>query len=381
MKKKVLSVIIGLTLILTLALSSLPGCGGGGGGASPTATTQPTVPPASDVIKFRWQHNLAADNPLYFVAEDLAKDLQIGSNGRLELEVLPQGTVCGNLEILDKVGDGTIDVGTSTDSLWGERDPRFYLVGNITGGMTVDEAITWLIEDTWAKMGGGWQMANDVFAKYNCIWLFWDLGAPLQDYISNKPLVSNTDYKGVKVRATGWAAKVLAEPEFGAVVSDEAEGDIYAALEKGAIDAAFAGSPSENALLGLDKVGKYAGFPGMQATMRTGSLLVNTDKWNLLPGDIQMLFQQLCQKYAMHNYAYRVNNDTEAFNAMKAAGVQTITQNEDCQRAWVNASWRLADEIAAKDAEFKKGWDVLQEVFAYIRPYFKLQTPNYEDIQ
>lgn len=379
MKKKVLSVIIGLTLILTLALSSLPGCGGGG--ASPTATTEPTVPPASDVMKWRWQHNLAADDPLYFIAQDLAKDIQVGSGGRFEFEILPRGTVCGNMEVLDKVGDGTVDVGTSTDSLWGEKDPRFYLIGNIAGGMTVDEAITWLIDDGWAESGGGWKLANDVFAEHNCKWLLWDVGAPLQDYISNKPLVSNTDYKGVKVRATGWAAKVLAEPEFGAVVSDEAEGDIFAALEASSIDAAFFGSPSENTLLGIDKAGKYAGFPGMTSTARVGSLIINMDKWNSLGEDLQLFLHQLGQKYALHNYAYRVNEDTEAFHAMEAAGIEMITQDEDCQRAWVNVSWRLADDIAAKDAKFKKGWDLLSEVFAVIRPYFKLQTPNYEDIE
>jgi TRAP-type mannitol/chloroaromatic compound transport system substrate-binding protein len=284
------------------------------------------------------------------------------------------------LEVLEAVGSGKLDMGTVYDSIHGEMDPRFYVVGNLPAGMTVDESMCWLVEDQWAEQGGGWQLAKELYAEHNCEWLFFSFGPPLMDYLSTKKIESNTDYKGVKVRATGLVAKVLQEPEFGAVVSDQAEADVYSALEKGDIEAAFLYGPEYNVGLNLHKVAKYAGFPGMQAQMRTTGLLMNSDKYIMLTEDIQNYLKWACQTFAIHTYAYKVMNDAGAWHEMKDAGIEMVTQNEDCQIAWEQASWRIMDDIAAKDAKFKKVWNLWRSMVRMLRPYMKMQLPNYEDI-
>ncbi len=57
-----------------------------------------------------------------------------------------------------------------------------------------------------------------------------------------------------------------------------------------------------------------------------------------------------------------------------------VKQDEDCQRAWFNASSRVADAIAEKDADFKKMLVAYRYAQDLLRPYIKLQTPNYEDL-
>jgi TRAP-type mannitol/chloroaromatic compound transport system substrate-binding protein len=376
-KRKILTVFIGLTLLLTLAFSAIPGCGGGGGGGE---VAPPPLPEVEGAIVMRWQHNLAADDPLYFLAEKVADDIKVGTANRLIVELVPTGTICGNMETLDAVSSGKLDMATVYDSQWGEVDPRFYVLGNLPAGMTADESIAWLVDDSYAEKGGGWGLAQELYNAHNCQWFLYSFGAPLMDYMSTKKIESNTDYKGVKVRATGLVAKVLQEPEFGAIVSDQKVEDLYSALEKGEVDAVFYDNPARNQALGLDKVTKYGGFPGMSMQTRTGSIIMNMDKFNTLTDDIKNYMKWAMQTVAIHMYAYQVMNDAQAFHDMKDAGVEMVVQNEDCQVAWEKVSWRLMNDVAKKDANFKKAWDLYKEMIFLLRPYMKLHIPNYEDI-
>jgi len=375
MKKRLFSVIVGLTLVLTLLFATLPGCGGGGQATPPPIT--PTGEPTGGTWK--WQHNLPASDPMYFMAERIADDVKVGTGGRLTWELMPQGTAVANTEILDAVGKGTVDVGTCWDSQWADKDPAFYLIGGFPGGMTVYESVCWSIEDEWAEKGGGWGLRDATYAKFGVKSLPVNFGPPLMDYLGSKSISKPGDYKGLKVRAAGLTAKVLAEPEFGCTVSSEGEADVYAALEKGTIDAAFVGTPSENATLNLPKVAKFAGFPGMQQQCRVGSIIINMAKWNSLGDDIKTYVKWMLQETAVRSYAYQVNNDVKAFNDMKAAGITTVSQDKDLQTQWSTVSWRLMDKFAASDAAFKKAFDTWKEVLDLIRPYMAMNIPNYDE--
>ncbi len=285
MKKKLTIVLIGLTLVLTLIFGSLPGC------APAKPPPAPLAPGVEGGIVWRWQHNLPKTDPMYFLAEDLVSDIKIATGGRLVLDLQPMGTFVGNLDILDAVGKGTVEIGTSFDDLWGEKDPRFYIAGNLPGsGMTFAEVQAWMAD----RELKGKVYVQEVFAKFGVHALMWAFGPPQQDYSANKALASAKDYSGAKIRATGYTAMVLKEPEFKAVVSAQKEDDVYAALENGTIDATFVGMVAEPAAVNLQKVAKYAGFPGMSQLSRLGSILINRANWDSLTDDIKLIFEQCC---------------------------------------------------------------------------------------
>jgi len=110
LRKKTLSVLLGIALTFILIFGLLPACGGGepqptGTGAAPTA--------AGEVFNFRYQSNALAGTPTYWVEEEYAANLSQASGGRLNLQVQPQGAIVGSMEIFDAVSTGAIEVGGS----------------------------------------------------------------------------------------------------------------------------------------------------------------------------------------------------------------------------------------------------------------------------
>ena len=112
MRKKVLTVLIGLTLVLTMVFGLLPACGNGETtpGVSPTGTVA-----QGEVFQWRWQSNANAGTQTYWLSEEFASVVKEASAGRIILDLQPQGAIVGTLEIFDAVATGAIEAGSSCD--------------------------------------------------------------------------------------------------------------------------------------------------------------------------------------------------------------------------------------------------------------------------
>ncbi len=108
MRKRVLTVLIGITLVLTMIFGLLPACGGG------TETPQPGGTVAQiDKIKWRYQSNALAGTSTYWTEEEFVKNIEDATGGRLTAELAPQGAIVGSMEIFDAVATGAIEAGNS----------------------------------------------------------------------------------------------------------------------------------------------------------------------------------------------------------------------------------------------------------------------------
>jgi TRAP-type mannitol/chloroaromatic compound transport system substrate-binding protein len=90
------------------------------------------------------------------------------------------------------------------------------------------------------------------------------------------------DLKGLKFRIGGWAGRTF--QKLGSVPQQIAGGDIYPALEKGAIDAAEWVGPYDDEKLGFSKVAKYYYYPGWWEGGMALHFLINLERWDALPG-------------------------------------------------------------------------------------------------
>jgi TRAP-type mannitol/chloroaromatic compound transport system substrate-binding protein len=128
-KKKVLLVLIGLTLVLSLVFSFLPGCDGGEttpGATTPGATTPGATTPGAttpgpaptgqgEVFNWRLQSTSTAGASTWWIDEMIVDNIATVSNGRLMLDLLPTGSIVGTMEIFDAVRQGAVECGTSCD--------------------------------------------------------------------------------------------------------------------------------------------------------------------------------------------------------------------------------------------------------------------------
>ena len=164
------------------------------------------------------------------------------------------------------------------------------------------------------------------------------------------------DYKGLPIRFFGLGGKTL--QQLGASVTLLPGGEIFAALEKKAIEGAEFSMPAIDSKLGFYKIAKYNYFPGWHQQATFFELLINKDVWNSMSKRQQMLIETLCMASTLNTMAW-----TESIQApvlienVKKNGV-TLKYWDDNTLAAIEKAWEeVAAENSAKDAYFKKVWE------------------------
>jgi TRAP-type mannitol/chloroaromatic compound transport system substrate-binding protein len=110
-------------------------------------------------------------------------------------------------------------------------------------------------QNAWMYYGGGLDMTRELFKDYNIVQFpAGNTGAQMGGWFREE-IKSVEDLRGLKFRIAGLAGQVLAK--LGVVPQQIAGGDLYPALEKGAIDAAEWAGPYDDEKLGFVKIAPY----------------------------------------------------------------------------------------------------------------------------
>lgn len=116
MRKKILLVIIGLTLVLTMLFGLLPACGGGA--PAPGASVEPGKPAptaAGEQFNWRFQTNTVSGTATYWLMQELVANIAKASGGRMVWNDFPQGAIVGMMEVFDAVATGAIETAATCD--------------------------------------------------------------------------------------------------------------------------------------------------------------------------------------------------------------------------------------------------------------------------
>jgi len=133
------------------------------------------------------------------------------------------------------------------------RIPAAVLFAAVPFGMEPWEYAAWWFE------GEGSKLANDIYNKQNIkVLLCSTIGPETAGWYRN-PITSLDDLKGLKIRFSGLGGMVL--NEVGASATLMAGGEIFAALEKGTLDATEYSMPAIDEVLGFHKITKIQPVP------------------------------------------------------------------------------------------------------------------------
>jgi len=382
MKKKLLAGLLSLVVVLSLVFVLLPGCTPssttptGTTATTPGSTSSPTStkPPSQGEVKeWRCQTSFTTGSAGWWLYEEVAERINKGTGGTLQIEMLPAGAIVGAMEVFDAVSTGAIEMGYGCDGYWQGTNMAFAITGMVAAQFTWDEMIVWLYSDEV----GGQKISQDLFAKYGIMSFPMVLGTGEAAYMSNKPIIDTSDYKGLAFRGMGWTGMCIQEPEFQAAGTMIPPGDVYTSLERGVIDACELGSPSGNWSLGIHEVTKYMGFPGVHQLTQVQNLLIGMDSWNQLTDAEKMVIQLACEASNNRSWGFNIWDSAITIPAYIDYGTEILTLSPECQGTWREVSWRLADEQAAQNADFDKVWSAQKDMLAILRPYLVLQTPDW----
>ncbi len=282
----------------------------------------------------------------------VAEQLELMSGGTLQMKVYEPNKLVPPFEILDAVSSGKINSGYTTAGYWAGKIPAAPLFSAVPFGPEAGEYMAWLY------YGNGLSLYQEMFdqAGFNVHVIPCAIIAPETSGWFSKEINSPEDLNGLKMRFFGLGGKVM--QKLGVATSLLPGGEIYPALEKGAIDATEFSMPAIDSRLGFYKLAKYNYFPGWHQQATVFELLVNKGTWDEMSDQHKAILNNACKASMADSFA---EGEALQFAVMKENvekhGVE-IKQWSDEMLALFESTWReVAIEEAANDAFFKKVYD------------------------
>src|SRR5215467_8371826 len=133
-------------------------------------------------------------------------------------------------DCLDATSKGTIEAFMASSYYWAAKEPAVEWFTTVPFGMNPEGMLAWFYQ------GDGLKLWEETYAAYNLVPRPGPEVAPQMAGWFRKRITAIGDFKGLRMRIPGLGGKVMARA--GATEVMIPGGDIYAALERGVIDAA-----------------------------------------------------------------------------------------------------------------------------------------------
>ena len=209
------------------------------------------------------------------------------------------------------------------------------------------------------KFGGGYEMMDEIYQRYNIKSLPCAIIAPEASGWFREEIKTVDDLKGKKMRFFGLGAKVM--EKMGVSTQLLAGGDIFPALELGTIDATEFSMPAIDLNLGFYQVAKHYYFPGWHQQSTFFDVMINLDVWEGLEENQQAQIEAVCDAGIAYGLAEGEAIQFSAMKELQDKGVTLHTWDPAILDA-LEAAWNeVAAEEAARDAEFARVWASLGE--------------------
>jgi TRAP-type mannitol/chloroaromatic compound transport system substrate-binding protein len=321
--------------------------------AAATAVAKPAIAQPTPELRWRLTSSFPKSlDTIYTAAEIFSKAVAEATDNKFQIQVFSAGEIVPAIAAADAVQNGTVEMCHTSSYYYFGKDPTFAF------GTAVPFGLNARMQNAWMYHGGGMELMNDFYKKYNIIGFpAGNTGAQMGGWF-RKEIKDVADMRGLKMRIGGFAGTVIAK--VGVVPQQIPGGEIYTALERGTIDAAEWVGPYDDARLGFHKVAPYYYYPGWWEGGPMIHNFVNLDKWNSLNPAYRSLVRtasSLANEWMVAKYD-TVN--PPALKKMLAEGVVQFRQfPAPVMDASLKAAFEVYAEVSARNADFKKIWDSL----------------------
>ena len=307
---------------------------------------------ASAEVEHKWKMTSAwSGGPLHeLAAKGFANRVELLTDGRIEIDVFPAGTLGESFKVTETVRNGIAQVGHHWPGYdWG-KDTTAVVFGSFAGSMDSERILHWIYEGDGLALWRQWRQE-----KFGVVGLPCGIRTAEAFLHSRKAVRTLADLKGLKLRTAGAWQEI--SKNLGASPVSLPGGEVFTSLERGAIDATEWGTLYENITPGFHKIAKYVIIPGVHQPSAPFECVISNTAWDALSERDQELVA-LAAKMTTLDFWMRVGHeDAKALVFYQDAGNEIIELDESVQKQVKVMADAWADEQAAKNPWFKKAWE------------------------
>jgi TRAP-type mannitol/chloroaromatic compound transport system substrate-binding protein len=313
-----------------------------------------------------------AGGPLMEIgAQAFADKVKEMTEGRITIEVFPAGTLGPGLKVTETVKNGVAQMGhTWIGYDWG-ADPTAVLFGGYAGSFDTEKMLHWLYRAGGAELQAEWRME-----KFDVVSIPLFIRTAEVFLHSRKPVRTLGDLKGLKLRTAG--AWLDISRSMGAAPVTTPGGEVYTALERGAIDATEWVGPYDDLKLGFHAIAPNYYMPGWWEPGPTLTVQVNRAAYDELPPTYQEILAEVCMEANFNMTArYDAENPKALTTLVQEHGVQLRVFPTDVMEAAWRESNEYLEEQAAANAGFQRVYDSFKQFREVSFPYFAGNETEY----
>ena len=323
------------------------GCAAQEAGVAPQAPE--AVAQDSSLPELTWEMPTSwptALDTIFGGATSFADAVSAMTGGKFKINPRAAGEVAPGLEVLNVVQEGAFPIGHTASYYYVGKSPVTAFGTALPFGLNAQQQNAWLYD------GGGLKLMQDAYAKLFNVIQFpaGNTGVQMGGWF-RKEINTVADLQGLKMRIPGLGGQVMTR--LGVNVQTLPGGEIFQALQTGAIDAAEWVGPYDDEKLGLHKAADFYYYPGWWEPGPTLEVQINLDEWNKLPVIYQEILKSASYVANLTMLARYDSRNNVALQSLLGQGVQLRPYSQEILEAAEKASFELYDELAAKDADFK----------------------------
>ncbi len=350
----------GVVMMLTACSQEAPVTGGESGKAASQQT-------------FKWK--LVTSWPKNFPGlgrgpETFADYVNTMSGGRLQVQVFGAGELVPGFEVFDAVASGTAQMGHAGAYYWKGKMPAAPIFSAIPFGMNVTEMNAWL------HYGGGLELWRELYAPFGVIpFAGGNTGVQMAGWFKQE-INSLDDLAGLNMRIPGLGGEVF--KEVGGVPVTMTGGEIFVALQTGAIDATEWVGPYNDLAFGLFRAADNYYHSGWHEPGTALEFIVNEAAFNALPADLQKIVEVATRAVNQDMLdEYTARNNQAMQKLIHEHGVNVKPLPDEVLRALKDATAKVLAEKSAQDPMFKKVYASYQEFYEGVAEYHQLSEQAY----
>ncbi len=320
------------------------------GAAGSAALAAPALAQSRPQVQWRCTSSFPQSlETIYGGAADVARYVREATDGAFDIQVFAAGEIVPGLQAADAVQNGTVQMCHTGTYYYVGKSPTWAL------GAVIPFGLNYRGMNAWLYYGGGMEILNEFFHARDLHYLpAGNVGTTMGGWFRNE-ITGLSDLDGLKMRIAGLAGRIV--ERLGVVPQQIAGGDIYAALERGTIDAVEWIGPYDDERLGFADVAPYYYYPGWWEPSTVLNVFVSRAEWEGLPDSYRSLLETACRAAnsgMMAEYDYK---NPAALRTLVEGGAELRAFPDEILDAAYDAALELYGELRESDPDWGPIYD------------------------